>query len=144
MRGRTDPRFSSWQARFGAMVVALLVALLVAALANSAAATPRTLAAKRPTPTPSPTPTNTPSPTPTPGCTTSFALASHPDTNGQYLDQFLGVAAISASDVWVVGADEPSNTPQTLIHHWDGTAWSVVPSPNSATGGYLAAVAALS
>jgi hypothetical protein len=81
---------------------------------------------------------------PTPGCTTSFTLASHPGTTGQYLDQFLGIAAVSASDVWVVGEDEPSNTPQTLIQHWDGASWSLVPSPNSATGGYLAAVAALS
>src|SRR5258708_7913400 len=146
MRGRTDPRFSSWPARFGAMAVALLVALLAAALANSAAATPKALAlaAKRPTPTPTATPTTPPTPTPTPGCTTSFALASHPDTTGQYLDQFLGIAAVSASDVWVVGEDEPSNTPQTLIQHWDGASWSLVPRPNSATGGYLASVAALS
>jgi len=146
MRGRTDSPLSSWQARFGAMAGALLVALLAAALASSAAATPtaRALAAKRPTPTPTATPTTPPTPTPTPGCTTSFTLASHPDTTGQYLDKFLGIAAVSASDVWVVGEDEPSNTPQTLIQHWDGASWSLVPSPNSATGGYLAAVAALS
>src|SRR5262249_15305031 len=78
-------------------------------------------------------------------------LASHPDTGGQYLNQFLGVAAISASDVWIVGADDASTPPgqlaplhTTLIEHWDGTAWSIVPSPNSASGGYLAGVAALS
>jgi len=146
MRGSVDPRFSSWQARLGAMGVALLVALLAAALANSGAAAPAALAAKPPTPTPTATPTKPPTPTPTPGCTTSFALASHPDpnTSGQYLDQFLGVAAVSASDVWVVGEDGAPSAPQSLIEHWDGTAWSVVPSPNSASGGYLVGVAALS
>jgi subtilisin-like proprotein convertase family protein len=47
----------------------------------------------------------------------------------------LGVAAISANDVWavgysggVVGAGSPGA--DTLAIHWNGTAWAVVPSPN--------------
>ncbi len=153
MRGSTDPRFSSWQARFGAAVVVLLVALLGAALAHSGAAAPAALAAKaaRPIPTATPTRIPTPTPTATPGCTTSFVLASHPDRGGHYLNQFLGVAAVSASDVWAVGADDASTPPgqlapldTTLIEHWGGVAWSIVPSPNSASGGYLAGVAAIS
>ncbi|HEX9414062.1 MAG TPA: hypothetical protein VF916_11210 [Ktedonobacterales bacterium] len=144
MRGRTDPRRSLWQARLGAAVVVLLAAALSwGALAHPA------LAGRPPTPTPTPAPTNTP--TPTPGCTTSFALASHADRNGVYFDQFLGVAAVSASDVWAVGADDAATPPgqladltETLIEHWNGTTWSIVPSPNSASGGYLAGVGALS
>ena len=146
MRGRTDPRRRFWQARLGATVVALLVALLAAALSWGAPAHPA-LAGRPPTPTP----TNTPAPTPTPGCTTSFAVVSHPDRNGLYFDQFLGVAAVSASDVWAVGADDAATPPgqladltETLIEHWNGTTWSLVPSPNSASGGYLAGVGALS
>jgi hypothetical protein len=40
------------------------------------------------------------------------------------------VAASSHSDVWAAGFDEPSYTWVTLIYHMDGSAWSVVPSPN--------------
>ncbi len=41
------------------------------------------------------------------------------------------VASVSANDVWAVGTSENNlgNTP-TLIEHWNGTAWSIVPSPS--------------
>ncbi len=48
------------------------------------------------------------------------------------------VAAISATDVWAVGFTGPAsegNSHQTLIEHWNGTAWTRVPSPDVA-GGY--------
>jgi len=43
------------------------------------------------------------------------------------------VAAVTSSDIWAVGS-ETTFTPTTsnsrsLIEHWNGTAWSVVPSP---------------
>ena len=40
------------------------------------------------------------------------------------------MAAIAANDVWVAGYYFPGSYAQTLIEHWDGTSWSVVPSPN--------------
>jgi hypothetical protein len=41
------------------------------------------------------------------------------------------VSAVSANDVWAVGTDFSTAGPQlTLIEHWDGSTWSVVPSPN--------------
>ena len=41
---------------------------------------------------------------------------------------------MSASDVWAVGyyQDTSAGTYQTLIEHWNGTAWSVIASPNAA------------
>jgi hypothetical protein len=41
------------------------------------------------------------------------------------------VAAASPADVWAVGAREINSAanPVTLIDHWDGSAWHVVPSP---------------
>ncbi|HET9919698.1 MAG TPA: zf-HC2 domain-containing protein [Ktedonobacteraceae bacterium] len=47
-----------------------------------------------------------------------------------------GVAAFSANDAWAVGSTASSSTvpaksTQTLIEHWNGKQWSVVPSPNS-------------
>jgi hypothetical protein len=43
-----------------------------------------------------------------------------------------GVVALGASDVWAVGADyDPLLVSfRTFTEHWDGTAWTVVPSPN--------------
>jgi hypothetical protein len=41
-----------------------------------------------------------------------------------------GVAGIGSTDVWAVGSyTGASNSSFTLVEHWDGTAWSVVPSP---------------
>jgi hypothetical protein len=42
-------------------------------------------------------------------------------------------AAESSTDVWAVGSVERHSRgwqPSTLIEHWDGSAWSVTPSPN--------------
>jgi hypothetical protein len=54
-----------------------------------------------------------------------------------------GAAAASARDIWAVGG---TNDNQTWIIHWDGTAWSRVPSPNPPGGqnARLTAVAAAS
>jgi hypothetical protein len=48
----------------------------------------------------------------------------------------LRAAAGSGNDVWVVGYDPGSggNPRQTVTMHWDGSAWSVVPSPNVGSG----------
>lgn len=56
------------------------------------------------------------------------------------------VAAVSASDVWAVGSHYESGVgDQTLVEHWDGSAWSVVPGANSGTSdNYLYGVAATS
>jgi hypothetical protein len=55
------------------------------------------------------------------------------------------VAAISSTDVWAVGQICTWSTFQTLTEHWDGSAWTVVPSPNQprADSSVLTAVVAL-
>jgi hypothetical protein len=51
-----------------------------------------------------------------------------PGDQGSYLTS---VAPISPNDVWAVGAAyRPIGTPGTLTEHWDGSTWTVVPSPN--------------
>jgi hypothetical protein len=47
-----------------------------------------------------------------------------------------GVAAVAPNDVWAVGDTNSSqrSVQITLIEHWDGTRWSIVPSPNVQTG----------
>jgi hypothetical protein len=73
---------------------------------------------------------------------------SHRDPPGA---SFAGIDARSADDVWVVGtkfgAEYAPNTVgnDTLIEHWNGTRWSVLPSPNATRrGNWLNGVAALS
>ena len=47
-----------------------------------------------------------------------------------------GVAAISDSDVWAVGADEDSNGLwHTLTEHWNGVEWSVVNAVDAGVNG---------
>ena len=48
---------------------------------------------------------------------------------------------VSANDVWAVG----SSFTQTLVEHWNGTAWSVVASSNQGTrNNYLNGVGVVS
>jgi len=46
----------------------------------------------------------------------------------------LGVTEVASNDAWAVGfyvASGNQGRPQkTLVEHWDGTSWTVVPSPN--------------
>src|SRR2546425_3930791 len=56
-----------------------------------------------------------------------------------------GVAAASPTDIWAVGQYQPNSFSgtKTFILHWNGTAWSQVPSPSpGATGNQLSDVAA--
>jgi hypothetical protein len=51
-----------------------------------------------------------------------------PSDQGSYLSD---VVPISSTDVWAVGAAyRPTSTPGTLTEHWNGSVWTVVPSPN--------------
>lgn len=51
---------------------------------------------------------------------------------------FHGVLELSPSDVWAVGessdASSQSEGERTLIEHFDGSTWTIVPSPNPAHG----------
>lgn len=54
-----------------------------------------------------------------------------------------GVAAPDPADVYAVGYSlNETAVPQTLVLHWDGSGWSVLPSPNEGTSyNYLLGVA---
>jgi hypothetical protein len=58
---------------------------------------------------------------------------------GQPGAELLGVTALASDDVWAVGWRE-GTVPfenKTLIEHWDGSAWTVVPSPSADLGQQL-------
>ena len=66
---------------------------------------------------------------------------------GSYFDSLGEVVAISTSDVWTVGEESSTSAPeQMLIEHWNGTSWSVVPSPSPAESSFssLSGVTAIS
>ncbi|HEV2370891.1 MAG TPA: hypothetical protein VGS19_01870 [Streptosporangiaceae bacterium] len=65
------------------------------------------------------------------------------DSNGVG-DVLSGVAAVSATDVWAVGShfDASIGGDDGLIEHWNGSRWSIVPSPMSTSG--LSSVAVIS
>src|SRR5260370_5405061 len=52
------------------------------------------------------------------------------DTGNNYLER---VTCASASDCWATGDYDNSTlgVRQTLVAHWDGIMWSIVPSPNN-------------
>jgi hypothetical protein len=55
------------------------------------------------------------------------------------------VSADASNDIWAVGSSNPNNgvTQQPLVEHFDGTSWSVSPSPTLPNGGTLRSVVAL-
>jgi hypothetical protein len=67
---------------------------------------------------------------------TTWAVVPIPMVNSSNINaffQFNGIKANSASDVWAVGESGVTDVPssqQTLIEHFNGTAWSIVPSPS--------------
>jgi hypothetical protein len=78
-----------------------------------------------------------------------WAIVPSADTSDSPADHLYDVVALSASTIWAVG-DGAQGGPsyaggQTLIEQWNGSQWSLVPSPNSAsTYNSLANVAVVS
>ncbi|HSH39479.1 MAG TPA: hypothetical protein VK993_11905, partial [Chthoniobacterales bacterium] len=71
---------------------------------------------------------------------TSWSIVPSPNSSSTQTNGLSGVACTSSSDCWAVGSfayinyDDPvfpRGYAQTLIQHWDGTAWRIVPSPNT-------------
>jgi hypothetical protein len=78
---------------------------------------------------------------------TRWSVVPSPSPGGRQ-NILYGVAAVTDSDVWAVGADQDASTNgtwHTLAEHWDGTAWTTVPSEDPGiTGNQFYAVTAVS
>jgi hypothetical protein len=74
-----------------------------------------------------------------PSVSGSWQKAISPNVSGatSVHNQLLGVTAVSERDAWAVGwAQDPSGPSyikRTLIQHFDGNTWNIVPSPNRRT-----------
>jgi hypothetical protein len=66
----------------------------------------------------------------------SNVLVPNAANQGDYAE-LMDVSALSSTDVWAVGhrTIQGFGSPFTLTMHWNGTQWSVVPSPSEGTGG---------
>ena len=70
------------------------------------------------------------------GKTWSIVPSPNSGTLGSYLN---GVSALTSNNVWSVGSyDQNYGSPApSLIEHWNGYSWTIVPSPSPASGGNL-------
>jgi hypothetical protein len=64
---------------------------------------------------------------------TAWTVVPSPNVPNQTHSALFAVSAAGPADVWAVG-DSLQNAAfaSTLTEHWDGTAWTIVPSPNAA------------
>jgi hypothetical protein len=78
------------------------------------------------------------------GCGPAWRIVTSPNSSAN-TNILFGIVATSTSDVWAAGTYYDQNfTAQTLIEHWDGSAWTTSSSPNpGGTGNQLNGVAAL-
>jgi hypothetical protein len=102
-----------------ALAAVALVASMISSHPGAAPAQPPSAS----TPPTSPTFVSAPGP-----CHPYWASVTAPDPAA--LNLLYSVSQTSPSDAWAVGEQSNGSTHDTLIEHWDGHAWSVVPSPN--------------
>jgi hypothetical protein len=64
---------------------------------------------------------------------TAWSIVTSPSTSSTQANFLYGVSCVSASDCWAAGYSYTNSgvTFQTLIEHWDGAAWTIVPSANT-------------
>jgi hypothetical protein len=75
------------------------------------------------------------------GTSGAWTLVSSPNA-GRLNNYLYGVDAAAPDDVWAVGGSDESGPPySTLVEHWDGASWSIV--PEASVFGVLYAVDAL-
>jgi hypothetical protein len=65
----------------------------------------------------------------------TWSVVTSPDSSPAQFNSLTSVACASGSDCWAVGlaytSTYSSAISQTLVEHWDGTAWSIVASPST-------------
>ncbi|HJT80811.1 MAG TPA: hypothetical protein VJ719_06410 [Chthoniobacterales bacterium] len=62
---------------------------------------------------------------------TSWTAMDVPNVNADRNNTLLGITCVSETDCWTVASYYTGAVQQTLIQHWNGNSWSIVPSPNS-------------
>ena len=80
--------------------------------------------------------------TPATGCWTIFQSSN----TGLQINEVSALAVLSKDDLWAAGYYSPTyNSYKSLVMHWDGKSWSMVPTPNNEGYSYkLLAIEAIS
>jgi len=76
---------------------------------------------------------------------TSWTQVASPNPVAASSSVLAAVSVVSASDAWAVGSYQTAaGGTKTLVLHWDGTSWQLVPSPAPGLRSGLAGVSAVS
>lgn len=83
-----------------------------------------------------------------PACGTNWRVVNSPNMDSG-LNYLYSVTVVSSDDVWAVGyyiymTSSTTGEQRTLTEHWDGSAWSIVDSPDIGVGSVLNGVTATS
>ena len=60
-----------------------------------------------------------------------WSVVPTPNTDANHYNGLYSVACASPTECWGVDSYDTGSVYQTLIERWDGSAWSIVPSPNT-------------
>jgi len=63
----------------------------------------------------------------------AWAVVDVPNINAARNNTLLGNTCTSANDCWSIGSYYTGSVQQTLIEHWNGNSWNIIPSPNSSS-----------
>ncbi len=79
---------------------------------------------------------------------TKWSILTSPNGGTRY-DELRALAVVSPTDIWAVGMTQTSGSTirnLTMIQHFDGTSWTIMPSPNrpNETDAWLLGVTAVS
>lgn len=66
-----------------------------------------------------------------------WSIVKSPNNGSPGTNQFFATTCASMSDCWAVGYSDIGNGYSTLIERWDGSAWSIVSSPNNSGNNIL-------
>lgn len=75
---------------------------------------------------------------------TRWNTSEAPIIPGAHSSSLSDVAVLSSNSVWAVGWARDASRTWTLIMHWDGRQWRIVPSPNNTSRNELNAITAIS
>jgi hypothetical protein len=121
---------------FTILVLALVAALaggsvgaVAASTGSSSPPSPRALAFDSPRSAPATLRTATTSTVSPIACDGAFDVVASPNGTGH--NDVFATSVISANDVWAVGVQtNAASHDQTLAEHWNGTSWTIVPTPD--------------
>ena len=60
----------------------------------------------------------------------AWSVVSSPNTSPSSIDGLRSVSCVTSADCWSVGQTLAGPSLDTLAEHWNGTAWTIVPTPN--------------